>query len=143
MVKVLKPAQVFDTIAEKLSWILWSLSFRLSLLGFGLCLLHSWGLSALWFILCLFQRKIVSKSFSESHTIPSPFRGITLSGLIWKYSLCYRDWAKHKIITKLGISKWGHDSRYLFGISTPMQLKQYNLHRVNGDNWITLTDQEN
>jgi hypothetical protein len=38
-----------------------SLSFYLSLWGFGLYVLHSWGLTALWFILS-FPGNIMSES---------------------------------------------------------------------------------
>lgn len=47
-VEVMKPTQLFDTVPAMLSRMLnHSLSFYLSLWGFGLYVLHSWGLTAL------------------------------------------------------------------------------------------------
>lgn len=86
MVRVVKPAQLFDTVPAKLGWMLWWLSFCLSLLGSCLCVLHLWKLCIMTHCMS-FPEKMISESFLRK-VLNSP---LLYLASIWKTSLCPRD----------------------------------------------------
>lgn len=113
---VTKPTQLFDTVPAKLSRMLRSLSFCLSLLGFGLWVLYTWGLSVLWFILCLFPRKLCLTLFRNVLNLLS----LLLLG-IEKHLFLFGSLPYALEITIN--TKWGHYSWNLLGVSAPKHIQ--------------------
>lgn len=87
MAKAIKPAQRFDIVPAAMSQMS-TLTFML----WSLCAAF-WGAFCIMIHFMSLPKKIMSEFFLKSReiTISSAFREITLSGHIWKSSLCPKD----------------------------------------------------